>query len=235
MLRFLTYLIFILSVAFSSAGIILSSRLRNKYQAETFSPLLYFEVFIYTFGFYGIWGQVVIRSFLSPLLSPQVLARLSDIAMLLGLPFLIFAWLMLIRFSMNLSGRKAGGWTVAWFLLFNFSVLVAMGYYVTGKNRINPSLVIRYYYIAMNLVYFFIASYNIHLPWKGRSLIHDYDRKIIAPTLFLIMIVQCVPLHFYTNQAWVAILFIFGFFLGNTFLPVWFTYGTLQPALASGR
>jgi DNA-binding CsgD family transcriptional regulator len=233
MIKFLFYLIFIVSAALSSAGIILSSRLRNKYKSEIFSTLLYFQVFIYTFGFYGIWGQVVIKTFLAEIVSPEVLVKLSDFALLLGLPFLVFAWLMLISFSRSLSGRRKNSWFILWFLLFNFSILIILGYFITGRDDFDTSLAIKEYYLIMNLVYFFLASYLIHFPWKGRQVIHDYDRRIIAPTLFLIMIVQCLPLLFYTSQTWIAVVFIFAFFLGNTFLPVYFSYGTLLPTFAA--
>jgi len=233
MIRLLFYLIFIISVALSAAGIILASRLRNKYKSEIFSALLYFQVFIYTFGFYGIWGQVAIKSFLSSVVSPELLTRLSDLEILLGLPFLVFAWLMLIRFSGNLSGKISNKWFVFWFLFANFSVLIFLSYFITGTNAFNTSLVIREYYIIMNLIHFFLAAYLIHFPWKGQQVIHDYDRKIIAPALFLIMIVQCVPLLFFTTQTWIAVVFIFGFFIGNIFLPIYFSYGTLLPSFAA--
>jgi DNA-binding CsgD family transcriptional regulator len=233
MIKFLFYPIFIISVALSAAGILLSSRLRNKYRSDIFSVLLYFQVFICTFGFYGIWGQVAIKSFLTSVVSPEQLIKLSDLAMLLGLPFLVFAWLMLIRFSGSLSGKIGNKGFVFWFLGANFSVLILLGYFITGTNAYNTSLVIREYYIIMNLFHFFVAAYLIHFPWKGHQVIHDYDRKIIAPSLFLIMIVQCVPLLFYSTQTWIAIVFIFGFFLGNTFLPVYFSYGTLLPSFAA--
>jgi DNA-binding CsgD family transcriptional regulator len=140
---------------------------------------------------------------------------------------------MLIRFSGNLSGKVGNKWFVFWFLLANFSVLVVLGYFITGTKSFNTSMVIREYYIIMNLIHFFLAAYLIHFPWWGQQVIHDRDRRIIAPTLFLIMIVQCVPLVFYTSQFWLAIIFIFGFFLGNTFLPVYLTYGTLLPSFTA--
>lgn len=233
MLKLLFYLIFILSVAFTAAGIILASRLRNRYKSEIFSTLLYFQVFIYAFGFYGIWGQVAINTFLAPLLSVEILEKLSDFAMLLGLPFLVFAWLMLINFARSLSGRKRNSWFVFGFLMFNFTILVLLVYFVTGDKNFNASLAMREYYIIMNLVCFFLAAYLIHFPWKGRQVIHDHDRRIIAPSLFLIMLIQCIPLFFYTSQQWIAVIFIFGFFLGNTFLPVYLSYGTLLPTFAA--
>jgi len=233
MIKLLFYLIFIISVALSAIGIILTSRLRTRYKSDIFSALLYFQVFIYTFGFYGIWGQVAIRSFLSPLLSPELLSRLSDIAILLGLPFIVFAWLMLLRFARDLSGKMRNNWLLFWFLLINFSMLIALGYFATRTKSFNTALLIKEYYIILNLIYFFLASYLIHLPWKGDPVIHDHDRRIIAPALFLIMLVQCIPLLFYTTQTWIAVVFIFAFFLGNTFLPVYFSYGTLFPSFTA--
>ena len=106
MLTILFYLVFIFSVALATIGIALASRLRNNYRSEIFTPLLYYQVFIYTFGFYGIWGQVLIKAFLAPYISAELFTRFSNIALLMGLPFLVFAWLMLIQFSAGLSGRK---------------------------------------------------------------------------------------------------------------------------------
>jgi DNA-binding CsgD family transcriptional regulator len=233
MLTYFVYLIFILSVALAAGGIVLTSRLRNNFKSEIFSTLLYFQVFIYTFGFYGIWGQVVIKNYLSSYISAELLSRLSDIAMLIGLPFLVFAWLMLIQFSVGLSGRKSSKLFVFLFLFLNFMLLIIVGYFITKANEFKPVSLIRNYYIAMNLTYSFMASYLIHLPRKEGSVIHDYDRRRIAPAIFLIMLAQCTPLIFYTTQTWIAVIFIFSFFAGNTFLPVYLSYGTLVSAFTS--
>jgi len=235
MFKILVYLIFIISVALSAGGIILASRLRSTYKSEIFSTLLYYQVFIYAFGFYGIWGQVVIRAFLSTYISADLLARFTNIALLLGLPFLVFAWLMLIQFASGLSGKRNSKWFISLFLIVNCSIIVALGYVIAKTDKLNPAALIRNYFLLMNLVYTFLASYLIHFPWKGRSVIHDYDRRIIAPAIFLIMLVQCVPLLFYTSQSWIAIIFIFTFFAGNTFLPVYFNYGTLLTAFTGER
>jgi len=233
MLKLLVCLIFIVSVALAALGIILASRLKSRYRAEIFASLLYFQVFIYTFGFYGIWGQVIIKLFLSSFFSQGQMSRFSDISIILGLPFLIFAWLMLIRFATGLSGRKNSNWFIFLFLVFNFAIVAILGYFITRKDITDPASIIKKYYILMNLVYSFLAAYLIHLPWKGRPLIHDYDRKIISPVLFLIMIFQCLPLFFYSSQVWIGIIIIFSFFAGNIFLPVYLNYGTLLSAFTA--
>jgi DNA-binding CsgD family transcriptional regulator len=85
----------------------------------------------------------------------------------------------------------------------------------------------------MNLIISFGGAYLLHLPLKGRAVIHDYDRKIIAAALFIIMILQCLPLVFYAGKEWLALIFIFTFFTGNVFLPIYLTYGTLVAGLSS--
>ena len=227
MLKYILYLIFLISVAMAAIGVILASRLRNKSKSDIFSSLLYYQVFIFTFGFYGIWGQVLIKSFLSPVISTELLLKFTDISTLLGLPFLVFAWLMLTRFSLNLSGRKTNNWFVFWFLFINISLLLVVGYFVTVKNNGNNSVLMKDYFIIMNLIYSFLASSFIHFTLRSRSLIHDADSRIVAPSVFFITILQCIPLVFYKTQPWLGIIFIFTFFTGYTFLPIFFSYGTL--------
>src|SRR5512133_3602308 len=143
MWQLITYLVFIISAAMAASGIILSLRLRNKFHTETCSALLYFQVFFYTFGFYGIWGQVVIKALLATYISAELLIRFSDISMLLGLPFLVFAWLMLIRFSMGISGRKSSNWLVLWFLLINFLLIIILGYFFPKMSTVKPISLIK--------------------------------------------------------------------------------------------
>lgn len=172
------------------------------------------------------------QAFLSAYLSAELLSRISDFAMLMGLPFLVFAWMMLIQFSSGISGRKNSSWHVLWFLLINFSVIIIVGYFIAKAGSVKPVSLIKNYFIIMNSLYSVIASFLILLPKKGRSVIHNYDRRIIAPALILIMISQAVPLLFYPSQAFIEIIFILTFFAGNTFLPVYLTYGTLLTAFA---
>jgi DNA-binding CsgD family transcriptional regulator len=233
MLNYLVCLIFILSVALAAGGIAIASKVREKYRHEAFSTLLYFQVFIFTFGFYGIWGQVVITAFLSPYISPDLLIRIADISMLIGLPFVVFGWLMLIRFSLVISGRKTTNWFVLWFLLINFSIIVLVGFYVASTNNAEPLSLIKQYFISMNFFYSTLASLIIFLPLRGRSVIYNGDKKIISPALIIIMLAQIVPLLFYTSQLYLALIFILTFFAGNTFLPLYFNYGTTLPAMIS--
>lgn len=225
MLNFLFYLVFIISVGMAAMGIILSTRLREKYHKTVLSSLLYFQVFICTFGFYGIWGQVMIRAFLSSYVSPEATAKFSDINMLFALPFLVFAWLMLIKFSAAISGRQGSRWFISLFLLLNFLVIIIVGYFLSGDNETKPVSLLKIYFISMNFIYSLTGFFLIFSPGKLKPLIFEHDRKIISISLLLIMLLQCVPLLFYKTQPYLAIIFILAFFAGNTFLPFYFNYG----------
>ncbi len=229
MLQLLSYLAFIISVAFAAGGIVLASRLRGRSRPEVFTDLLYFQAFIYAFGFYGIWGQVFIRSFLVPSLQAIQPEPIIGFSVLMGLPFLIFAWMMMMLFSLIITGRKKSKWFIYLFLLFNFTAIVVLGYIATRSGLSDTITLIRYYFIILNSTYMFIAAILLARPLKGRSVIHDRDSRIISTAIIIITVLQALPLAFYTNQSWLALIFIFLFFGGYSFLPVWFSYGTILP------
>ena len=227
MLRMLVYLLFILSVAFASAGVILSSRLRNKYKSAFFSTLMYFQVFIFAFGFYGIWGQLIIKTFLTEYVSEESISRFTDISLLMGLPFLVFAWLMLIKFSLEISGRKSNNWFIFSFLFLNFLLILGIGYISSGKTEIKPISLVRYYFIILNSLCTIIASIIILSPGKNRSFLFKHESRIAAFSITILMAFQEVALYFYQSEPLPGLIFVFLFFAGNSFLPVYLTYGTL--------
>jgi len=51
-----------------------------------------------------------------------LITKFTDLAMLLGLPFLVFGWMMMIQFASGITGRKNNNWFVFCYLLLNFSV-----------------------------------------------------------------------------------------------------------------
>jgi len=232
MLTYIVSLVFIISVAFAAGGTILATKLQKRYKHELFPTLVYYQVFIHTFGFYGIWGQVIIRAFLSDYISQDLLSRFTYIAMLLGLPFAMFAWLMLIQVSSSISGRKRNNLFSILFILLNITLLITIAY-MTGKNNtLQPAAVMRNYFILMNSFYTILSSALIYFPEK-KTLFHSYDRRILASGILIITALQSVPLIFYSSQVFIGLIFITLFFLGNVFLPIYLSYGTTLNSLKS--
>ena len=88
-------------------AILLTSRLMKEYPVPYARPLFYHIIFMFAFGFYGIWGQFIIVTVAGSRLTPDMLSTVSVISLLLGLPFLIFGWMMLLRFGAECAGLQS--------------------------------------------------------------------------------------------------------------------------------
>ncbi len=225
MLQYLTWLIFILSVALAAGSIVLSSKLRSRLRSGMFSTLLYYLAFVFTFGFYGIWGQVVIETYFSAYISREMQSLISEIAVLLGLPFLIFSWLMLIQFSLQLSGRKSSNTFIFWFLFLNISALLSVGYFTVKGITVS---VTGYFYVILNLVYTLAAALLIFLPAETGFSIRYPLRKIIPASLITFTAVQSSLMILYPSDPFIRLIYILLFFTGNAFIPAYLTYGLVN-------
>jgi DNA-binding CsgD family transcriptional regulator len=227
MITLLVYIIFIFSVAFTASGVVLSTRLRNRYGPNPFSTLLYYQVFIFAFGFYGIWGQIVIKSFLTGLVTESIIARFSNISLLLGIPFLLFAWMMLLKFAVELSGRIKSRLFIPMFLLINFLLLLVLGMVIRENSSVGPDNIIRYYFIGFSMIYTLLSALIIIFPGHHKSIIHKSESRVLSFSLGFISAIQSISLIFSEENKYFGLVFIFLFFAGNSFLPLYMSYGTV--------
>ncbi len=225
MLIRLLYLLFIISAACAAWGILLSARLKTRFRSEVFSTLLFSQVFVFTFGFYAIWGHVILNTLLSDKVTEELMTRIFEISSLLGLPFLVFAWLMMIRFALEITGRRFSKWLTLWFLVLNFSIIFGVGIYSTDVKQISPASLIRYYFIGFNFIYTLTWSLIVFLPGHGKMAMQKYESRILSYSTIIIAVAQCLTLYLYRSDPWTGMLFIFIFFAGNAFTPVYLNYG----------
>ena len=225
MITILVYILFILSVAFAAGSIILSTRLRNRYQASYFNALLYQQVFVYMFGFYGIWGHVLLSYFLKDIVAAEVLVRLTNVSSILGLPFLIFGGLMLTRFARDITGRTRTGLYTVSFLVINFALLFVIGYLLATRGETDIQKMLRLYFFVLSISYSIIAASTLVFAGRRKCSLHKYERRIISAGLVLLAAVQSIALLFYSVEFYSGLAFIFLYFAGNSFLPVYMNYG----------
>lgn len=224
-------MLFIISVAMAAGGVVITTKLRSRHKNEILSVLLYFQVFIFAFGFYGIWGQVITRAFLGSLVNSDLITRISEFSALLGLPFVVFAWMMLIRFSLEVGGKKPPKWFIIPFLAINFLLLIILGYYISTSKQENTGTVLKTFFISMNMVYNISSAIIIFRPGNSKSVLHEHDRRIISAGLIFFMLIQCISLFFYGRYTVAGLIFILIFFAGNAFLPVYLKYCTFLQAI----
>ena len=87
-MELISLIIFIFCAGMAAGAILLTSRLMKEYTVPFARPLFYHIIFMFAFGFYGIWGQFIIFTVAGSRLTPDMLSTVSAISLLLGLPFL---------------------------------------------------------------------------------------------------------------------------------------------------
>lgn len=225
MIKLILTALFVLSVSISAGTILISYQLRKAFKANFFSTLMYMLVFFFAFGFYAIWGQIIISAFISPFVSTALLHRITDVALLLGSPFLVLAWFMLLRLALELSGKTVSNTFVLWFLFINMLLVVGVGYSLTIFPAVSIFLVIKYYFICLSICYTVIAA-TLLLNGKRQAGFIDYAaRKELSAGLVAVAVIQNGVLILYNGaNSYVAFLFIFLFFAGNAFSCLYLKY-----------
>jgi DNA-binding CsgD family transcriptional regulator len=215
-------IIFIFCAALAAGSILLASRLMKEYQLPFARSLFYHIIFIFAFGFYGIWGQFIITGVAGGRLTPELLSSVSVISLLLGLPFLVFGWMMLLRFVAEITMKGFGVIAVAAFLLVNFGVIIALGV-LAGDNAYDETLpIIKYYYVSAAILYSVVALFI--LLAEGTCLIGKTDRRIISLVITGGSLMQAAVLLFFPHSAWMALLFVFLLFAATSLIPIVLSY-----------
>jgi len=234
MIKYIITLVFILSVAIASGSILISSKLRSTYKTEFFSTIMYLQTFYFTYGFYAIWGQVILVSFLSPFITKEILSRTTNILVLLGSPFVVFTWLMLLKLARELSGRKTRNSFIFWYLSGNTLSAVGIGYIFSKFSVLDSYTIIKYCFIILNFVYSITGAGYLLFSQKKKTILRKVDTKNIAFGLLFIMLLQNVVLIYYQGNIYIALVFIFIFFIGGAFIPMFIRYKSDLSVFLSG-
>ncbi len=101
----LYFVTFILSAGMSALGILISYQLYQQYKKQALSALLYQQIFLFSFLIYSVWGNIVLRIILSDIqLSEAIHAKLAVFIPMIGLPFMVVSWFMLLKLGLKLNG-----------------------------------------------------------------------------------------------------------------------------------
>ena len=127
MLQLAYLLVFILSIAIATFSILISYQLTRDYEHPFLKSYFYYIISFFVFCFYGIWGQLLVRSLLEDFaVSTQVKEYIFGVITLIGIPFLGLNWIMLIRMAADLSSKKGNLINVLLYLLIGIAVSVTV-------------------------------------------------------------------------------------------------------------
>jgi len=221
-MEFIILIIFIFCAAMAAGGILLTTRLLSEHPFPFLRPLFYHLIFMSAFGFYGIWGQFIIIAVAGERLTPELISTISVISLLLGLPFLVIGWLMLIKFSGEYSKAGFKNLLTVIFLLANFGIIAFLGI-VSRDMEFGEALpLFKYYYAVAAVISGLTSAFMIIGGRSGEA--SAADRISLAAIISAGVLSQAAVLLLLPHSAWMALIFVFLLFAGMALLPVWLAY-----------
>jgi DNA-binding CsgD family transcriptional regulator len=183
--------------------------------------MMYFLAFYFTFGYYAVWGQVILISVLHQLLSEAVLWKTSAFLLLLGSPFYLFAWMMQARMVLESGGKT---WPALTGLLVG-NILGVTGITLwASQGNLDMVETVKTGFILLSLANAVIVA----LMWmvkRKRPVLPKADRFVLAGGVILFSLLQCAILVIFSFHELAVLAFMVVFFCGGAFLPVYVRYG----------
>ena len=153
----ITYFVtFILSAGMSALGILIAYQLYQQFKKPVLSVLLYQQIFLFSFLIYSVWGNIILRIILNDIqLSNAVNAKLAVFIPMIGIPFMVVSWFMLLKLGLKLNGFNTSK-NFAYIYFPTLVVLVIVLDVLIHKNVIripnDPDLFIVRILLGINLV-----------------------------------------------------------------------------------
>ncbi len=220
--------VFISSSGLALIGILVSYQQFKENKNDAFQLLLYQQIFIFSFFIYSIWGNLALREFVAEV-NPkiEITERLAFFVPLLGLPFLIISWFMLLKFGFKLNGRKITRYWMSIYYVGSLFILLAAVYFyqidlLTAPP--NPDGFLLRLFVAFNVFIHLVFLFSFFMPNTKKTL-YFTKKKII----------KCLVLYFGATFIYSALLW-FSAHLGNagisvSFLLMFFTSALLPVCL----
>jgi DNA-binding CsgD family transcriptional regulator len=123
MLSLILLVTFVFCLAIAAAAVLVTRQLVTTYNHEVLKQFFYYLAAFYAFAFYGIWGQILTRALLAWLdTDAAAVEAVAAFVPLLGVPFLLVSWVMLINMAHSMAGKVPGR---IW-VLFHAAVFVLL-------------------------------------------------------------------------------------------------------------
>ncbi len=215
----------VISVCIGLFIIWVTYRLHRKYQLNYLSSYLYFQIFFFVFGVYGILGREIAQKILLQQGSvDRTVETFGHFFVFLGIPFLLFAWYMFIRLCHEIIDKKIS-WDTSLVIFFVLGfVFTAYGIIIGLLNLTDfgdtqfklLSTTSGFLYVFLEVFVIFMALMRIFVNAPRISDKHKRVALMNFASLNLVGLGAGVVLFVFLNQhRTLGILYLFVFFVRN--------------------
>ncbi len=215
--RIYIWICFFFCISLTAGGLLVFFKKRDIKVIPASPFLQYYLILAYTFGFYSLWTNVVVKIVSSGIQSPETITILGYLAVL-GFPFLLIAVCMFMLWTVHLIRKKPDTLIIA--LVSLLFIMVLLVYLVF----------IRFYFlqnlpgifgliILLTCVFSFILLAVSELQYIGKK-----EKGVF---LALILMQGLIQLPLYTelvDRPVTELIYIFLFFLINTSIGIYYCY-----------
>lgn len=157
LIEYLSYIAaFLVSIGMAIIGIMISYQNIQRFKTSVLSILLYQQIFLFTFFVYGIWGNIALHEIIADLsISTEISNKLTFFIPIIGIPFLVVSWFMLLKFALNCNGYKVSkAFIFSYFPAFLIILFLLIFYIQKGVLQIpdEPDLFVVRIIVALNLL-----------------------------------------------------------------------------------
>ncbi|MPR33605.1 LuxR C-terminal-related transcriptional regulator [Salmonirosea aquatica] len=212
---FYHWVCFMFCLGLTAGGVLVLFRRKEYRLYPALRYLQYYLILIYTFGFYALWSQILLRSLFFAELRPDNLAALARFLIMLSVPFLLVSKLMLVLWMIHLANRPVRTYLLPSLVpLLLLALLVVAGYGSTWTlyQAYGALVLVLMTWVAMQL-FFFEARY---LQRKSKTVLAVVVVGIGVLHGLLLLDLREIPA--------VELLFVLLYFLMHTAFVTYFIY-----------
>ena len=202
---------------------LLTNRLNKTYNLNYLNTYLYYQILLFIFGLYGLIGMAVVKWILQEMETPTATVEtIANFIPYLGIPFIIAAWYMFIKLSVEIVGKKVSPkLTISYFalmllLILGYGYLIVHLFRSQSENAQMFSDYARFIYVGIEILTLIIAFYFLYVV--GAQIKHKSFRKsvrIFAHINLLISLIGIVLFFFVDSDPVFAGAYILVFFVGD--------------------
>jgi len=223
----ISYLVtFVLSAGISALALVVSVQLYQQFKKPALAQLLYQQIFLFSFLIYSIWGNTILKIILSDVqISASLSARLAVFVPMIGIPFMIVSWFMLLKIALELNGIN--NTRVFGFIFFPTLVVLILVIDFLIYLEIIPisedaDLFIVRILTGMNLLVYILFSVLFFIFPKRNSQNQSGFRQKAALLLLLVVVISSAAMSFFNSFGFISVcISILLAFAAGAFLPMY--------------
>lgn len=174
----------IISLGAGVASVLLAMQMNSKYKFDYLNSFMYYQILLFIFGLYGLFGTLFVRSVMNDYDIPQLMIKqLAEFIPYIGVPVIITAWFIFIKMSFELVGRtisRHSGLLYFGSIILSLFIYIYLIVYHFGEESLMASTLVSYSkfaFVGLEIVTLLIAFFVMFR--YGVKLNHRYTRQLI--------------------------------------------------------